>query len=457
MVLLTAIFSFQSCELEDNTFIEGESNSVMAKELLGVSIAKVAYNQSAIGGRSAAIIMQYLQEEDAVIQYYKQYRLDADFFENMWTKGYYAGSLSSLEELRRLAISESNEAIQSISLILLANEYAMLTNMFGDIPFSEALKGELASKPKYDSQQKVYIGITELLNEAIDLIGDKSTEEAIREEDLIYQGNLQGWKKLAYGLKARNLLNQRNQDSSKDAELMSFIENSFNSRSEQAAFTFTSEIINPQFSYGIERPSTLKLGDEFLDQLSTFDDPRKSLFTVQDGNLWKYFDRNSFIPLWYDQYATIPILSYTELLFIKAELSFHMNNNVSETSSLLKEAIIANMLDNDVTDPNTNSFVADASDLTALSDTEVLQRIMDQSYLAYYGYNHLQTWNNWRRTGYPILATTATSPNENNPSNSIPKRFLYPESELEFNLENVQAAISGQGGALLDSGMWLYN
>ena len=91
-----------------------------------------------------------------------------------------------------------------------------------------------------------------------------------------------------------------------------------------------------------------------------------------------------------------------------------------------------------------------------LNEAQILERIIEQAYAAYYGFNHQQAWSNYRRTGYPAITSTANSPNENNPSNSVPVRFLYPTSEFEYNAVNVETAISNQGGALLDNPLWIF-
>jgi hypothetical protein len=58
----------------------------------------------------------------------------------------------------------------------------------------------------------------------------------------------------------------------------------------------------------------------------------------------------------------------------------------------------------------------------------------------------------WRRTGYPSLTPAVearTTPK------SIPRRVLYPQTEQSFNDDNLQAAISAQGGAELLNRVWI--
>lgn len=453
-LFLLLLCCFYSCQLDDESTNSNIENTTTAQSLLQASIAQMAFNQSAIGGRSAAVIMQYLEEADASIQNYKQYNLGNNYFNNMWSGGYYIGSLSSAKEMNRLAEEEGRDGLQAISMIISAHEYGVLTNMFGDIPYSEAGLGVDNNTPSYDTQEDVYTSIISVLDEAIALIGNNDIDANLSEDDLIYQGNLSLWKKLANGLKARYLLNLRNRDSQNDALILQLIADSFVSENEQADFQYNMDFTNPQYRFGDERPSTLISSDYLVNRLLTTADPRTDKYTIESDFYWDIFGQPEF--RWYAADASIPILSYTELLFMKAELLHHMAASIPEISTALSEAIIQNMLDNNVSISDAGNYINEQSDVSGLSSDEILQRIIEQAYVAYYGYNHLQSWNNYRRTGYPTLTSTATVTNELNPSNIVPRRFLYPESELILNKENTEAAINRQDGALLDVDVWLW-
>jgi hypothetical protein len=293
-----------------------------------------------------------------------------------------------------------------------------------------------------------------MLDDAVTLIGNNEVDARLSQDDLLFQGDLLLWKKLAFGLKARYLLNLRNRDSSNDDLILQLIADSFVSQSEQADFQYSPSYTNPQYRFGDERPSTLVGSDNFVNRLISSADPRIDVYTQEGNNYWEVYGQPQF--KWYAPDARIPILSYTELLFMKAELLFHKEASVPEISTALSEAIIQNMLENSVNVPGASNYINEVSDVSNLSSDETLQRIMEQAYVAYYGYNHMQSWNNYRRTGYPALSSTAPTPNELNPSNIVPRRFLYPESELLLNQANTEAAINRQDGALLDVDVWLW-
>ncbi|HEY9256990.1 SusD/RagB family nutrient-binding outer membrane lipoprotein, partial [Chitinophaga sp.] len=65
-------------------------------------------------------------------------------------------------------------------------------------------------------------------------------------------------------------------------------------------------------------------------------------------------------------------------------------------------------------------------------------------------------WYENRRTGYPVF-TLNSHTNLNIPSTSFPLRWMYPQKELDYNSENVNAAIQSQFGGNDDFSqvMWL--
>lgn len=456
-ILLLFISLTQSCNIEDDSIPQENFTTAAPEELLSTSIHQIAYNHSAIGGRSCAVLMQHLLENDASIQPYRNYSLDHPIFNNMWSSGYYSGSLITLQELENLSRDQNKVDLLSISLILKAHEYSTLTFYFGDIPLTQALQNESFQEPAYDTQESVIEKLILMLDEAIQLIGDRSSNGSLSENDILYNGDLSLWKKFALGLKARILLNARNKNLIGDQEILNLIEESFSNRSEQAQYTFNKGISNPQYLFAVERPSTFRSGEYIVELLQSTDDPRITNISFDDGFYWAYFDSNDFIPNWFEEKATIPLVSYTELLFMQTELLYHLNDSQENISSKLQQAIESSFADNQV--EVDEQFLSDITDLSSLNQDQILERIIEQTYIAFYGNNGQQVWNNYRRTGYPSIQSTADpmfTP-DYNPSASIPSRFMYPSNELEYNATNTQAAMDRQNGGLLDVPLWVFN
>lgn len=455
-IILPLLFCFNACNLQDESQIPDEFNTVELNDLIPAAMSQLAYNQSALHGRISGRIMQYFQSLDSRIVF-GVYNLEAGHFNTTWGLGFYGGSLASANEMKRIAIEDGNQNVHAISLILMANEFMSLATTFGDIPFTEALQGADNITPKYDTQEVVYDGIIEMLTEATVLIGSAGLDNELAQSDLVYGGDMQAWKKLANGLTARCLVNLQKQVPGLESQILSLVDASFSNRSEQANYNF--DLINacPLGQFGKRRPGTLVIHPIFANILITTGDPRLLSYAVSDFPEWNFYDGEVSQLTWAQFDSSIPILSYTELLFMKAEVEFHMGASMDDVNASLVEAISSNMEDNNIElDSDVQSFISEAANLEGLNDEEVLQNIIEQAYISYYGYNFEQAWSNYRRTGYPEIENNEDLNSVHNPSNIIPRRILYPESEVEYNNANYLEAVTRQGGDLMDDEIWLF-
>ena len=95
--------------------------------------------------------------------------------------------------------------------------------------------------------------------------------------------------------------------------------------------------------------------------------------------------------------------------------------------------------------------------LTGSTDNQISQ-IITQKYLAgfFHGGNTYSAWFENRRTGYPVFILNPST-NLNNPSTNFPLRWLYPSNELDYNTENMNAALASQygGNDNVNQAMWI--
>lgn len=122
-----------------------------------------------------------------------------------WTRGSFE-FYSSLRDVTKMEeISNEGSAYRAIAALLRANYFFQMTMDFGDIPYSQALKGEteLLYAPEYDPQEKVFEGILKELEEADAIL--KDSKETIS-GDIIYNGDLLKWRKLINAYRLRILM-----------------------------------------------------------------------------------------------------------------------------------------------------------------------------------------------------------------------------------------------------------
>ena len=147
---------------------------------------------------------------------HSEYGFAGDFGWDYWNAltdngswGPYSGMNSSITSYMNLVGKGGtleNDQYYAIGLIIKGFYYQLYTDQFGAIPYSEASNPEI-KLPKYDDQIDIYKGIIAELDEAISIIGSNTATglgvDLLAENDVIFNGNLQNWKKLANSLKLR--------------------------------------------------------------------------------------------------------------------------------------------------------------------------------------------------------------------------------------------------------------
>ena len=127
---------------------------------------------------------------------------------NGWLSGYNS-TLTAFLNLVGTGGTLENEQYYAIGLIMKGFYYHLYTDNVGMIPYSQASNPDVLL-PEYDSQITIYKGVIAELNQAIGIIGDNTTTgpgvEQLGENDVLFNGNMQDWKKLANSLKLRMAL-----------------------------------------------------------------------------------------------------------------------------------------------------------------------------------------------------------------------------------------------------------
>ena len=120
----------------------------------------------------------------------------------IWERDYPGKILNIVDAVNRTKDNPAQTNLHAICRIMKVYLFSRLTDLYGDIPYSEAGKAyiEGISKPKYDSQKDIYTDFFKELTEAaaqLDPSKDKNTE------DLFYKGDAIKWKKFANSLHLR--------------------------------------------------------------------------------------------------------------------------------------------------------------------------------------------------------------------------------------------------------------
>lgn len=378
------------------------------------------------------------------------------------------GVISDANAMYIIAQEEGNNNMQGVALTLQAYGYAFLTDVFGDIPFTDAMKatteGNIA--PAYDSQEVVYAGVLGMLDEAISLLGTSGTIDGTN--DILYGGNANLWKKFASSLKFRVLMRASGK-MSVGAELQALVNagNLFSSNSEDAKLVYLSAdpSANPLYEnivFGTR--GEWKINSKMVDILAGANDPRLAVYAqknidgVYRGKPSGYND----VPSDAYNYTNVSALgtfylrpelpgffmSYPQLQLLMAEAvtKGYISGNAN---THYINGITASLQFNEVSGPAISSFLNEK----ALSTTQAqaLEQIATQNWIALYSQG-VESWNEWRRTGYPAL-----TPAIDGAINEIPSRYNYPTTESSVNKANYDAAVAAQGADLLTTPIWWMN
>jgi hypothetical protein len=163
----------------------------------------------------------------------------------------YTQALPNLQVLEQKAVASNSSHYLGIAKVLEAINIGTTTDLYGDIPYSEATLGSTIKYPKYDTQQAIYAEVVKLLDESIVLFSSPNTSAlAPGGEDLIYGGKIANWKKAAYTFKARfqlHLINVNGASTTASAVLAS-LANGFTTNADDFQLKYNSVNINPWYS-----------------------------------------------------------------------------------------------------------------------------------------------------------------------------------------------------------------
>lgn len=354
--------------------------------------------------------------------------------ENEWN-GMYTGAVMNANILIRDYGGES-PYYAGIAKVLLAMNIGLATDLWGDVPFSDASGGETGNlTPKYDTQEQILAGIQSTLDEAIvDLqMAESDNVNIPSTDDLIFEGDVSMWIKTAYGLKARyaNRLSQRDPGNSA-TDALAAVTNAMQSTADDCNMVFGGGVTsqNQWYAYGNDRANYILVSETFVDSLYNRADPRLEALVGKDENdsiSGTPFDDPNVISASYlsDYYASanssVPLVSYVEMKFIEAEAKLR-SGDVGGAATAHNDAIKESILQiTGAPDPTYEGMYASET-----ASTISLEKIMFQKWIALFA--QCEAYADWRRTGFPMLTS-----NPNATMSQIPLRFVTPQNERLYN------------------------
>jgi len=422
------------------------NNPADVRESLILAPVEVAISQLQNGGRGVYVTAMYLQNaalaQDAPNT--DTYRATNAEMNSTWND-LYTTILKNLRLLQSKAEANKKQNYVAVAKILTAFALGTATDMWGDIPYSQAFNGFEKLNPVYDKQEEVYKTMQQLLDEAIVHIG-KNDVIVPGKDDFYYGGDMEAWKKLAYTLKARyfmHLTKAPGYDAATQADLaLAALDNGMQSNDDDLKMGYTGAAgqEGPWF-LNFQPGEALVLASTFVDNLISRGDPRLPAMVRPAESSGQYRGRiigstieapeNYSYPsdFYAGNGASNYLVTFTEALFLKAE-ALLLKNGYAAAQPLYTAAIESHMEKLHISSTDVADYLAARGTLT---NGNALRLIMEEKAVG--NFLNFETYNDWRRTGYPTLTIV-----QNAVTDAIPRRLLYPESEKINNPQPQQSA-----------------
>jgi hypothetical protein len=464
------LFSVTACNLEETNVNPNNPEDAPMAALLTSSEVTMSYIIGSDASTYSGIFVQQISGTGVDFQPYDNYNGAGDRFDLLWST-LYSNSGSDLVRIIDKAKAANAPHYSGVAKILLAYSLGTLTDMFGDIPYTEAFKGANNPRPAYDSQETVYNGIQTLLSEAIAELGQPGGGLRPGSDDLIYRGDAGRWIAAAWTLKARYSLHLSKLDPQKAAtDALSALYDggpggtyrgiAGNASDMQMTFLAAATQAHPLWQLTNLRPGLVALGSTFVSLLNGSGpevptDPRRPFFATpvaappaapeyRGSQAGRPVLPSSGIGTFYgSQNSPVPLLTYAEARFIEAEARLLLDQNDPKAQEALQTAVRASLdkvAGNSVSQADKEAYIARrASFAGASSFAAKLNVLITQKYLALF--TQPEVWVDYRRTGFPALTPAIGGANGFNPGGGIPRRLPYPISEITYNAANVPANV----------------
>ena len=376
-------------------------------------------------------------------------------FDNIWESSY-LNAMPNIKELIERAEAQGAPQYAGIGKLLMALNLMQSTDIWGDLPYSEAFQGSANLSPKYDSQEQIYTAhLKSLLDGAIADLQKPLPESVLLRvgtSDLVFRGTIANWLKAAYSARARYYLHL---SSKAPANLQNAANDAALGISDQTGASdlqlqYTTERPSPWFTNlgntvpasKHARPSTYFVN--LLNGTSYFSgvfDPRLPKFVDNNGaatyvgrpvgslsneNGANLANTDITVNAYYGaRTSLVPIITYPETQFIRAEALFNTNKADSYTAYL--NGVRGSLIKLGITEPALSTYLNNPR-ISVGSANLKLSDIMLQKYIALF--MQMETWTDLRRYQYSTTVYPGfTMPFKNLLGTVFVQRAKYPDNE----------------------------
>ena len=393
------------------------------------------------------------------------YNLVNGSFQGDWSTAYV--TLANYDYIEKNATDPKDKAYVAIAKIMKAMHYGFLVDMYGNVPYTEALD-PANLKPVYDPMATIYDDLLTQLDDAMGIITSiVPTDNNPGPNDNFYHGNMDLWWKLANTTKLRLLMNMfYSGNAGTKAKVATAIATTPSTATDyigvgegaydQPGYVQSTGKMNPFYERFYKQDGSQQAdglgyfvpGQDACDFLTANADPRKLLmFAPYSGSLiaGNYFGALVLgLPAVTSKLGTgmlktyaapSPILTDIESLFLQAE-AIQQGVITGDAKACYEAAVTQSIIYFGSNAAAAATYLSQVNPNTSFDAApNKLKVIMTQKWLALNGVSPMPIWNDYRKTGFPDFIHFSQDPNRKNDTPQV--RFLYPQTEISTNNENV--------------------
>jgi len=391
----------------------------------------------------------------------------------------YGNTVKNLVDLiKRTSEDPELSNYHNIARIMRVFVFQRITDLYGDVPYSEAGLGfeEGIVSPVFDTQESIYMDFFNELEQAIPALS--SSRLTYGPSDQLYGGNIEKWKKMGYSLMLRIAMRlQKVNPSLAENYVEKAIQGGvFTSNADNMVMLHSSgneDNWNGFNRYMVDNFNGHRVSKTLVDVLVDTGDPRLTIYAQSFDDISPIMG----LPNGYDPTTILDtpggddlaVYAWWNKTIITPLDAPRILMTYSEMCLLQAEAVLRGWISGDATEWYNKGVGAGMqqwnvySGIDVPSDTDIddyltnnpfdgtYEMIGDQYWLTTY-MNFYECFANLRRTGFPNLVPVNYSGNET--GGTIPRRLEYSENEQQLNTENYNAAIVRQGPDTYTTRIW---
>lgn len=459
-LLVLLFLSLEACsQYLDVNVTPNNPTSVTPAVLLPGAQAGTAFANASELNRFASVLIQQLAGANNSPATYDIFQTNGADLENQWRFELYNGALINYQKLIESGEATNAKSYSGIAKIMKAYTFSLITDIWGDIPYSQALQGETFTTPRLDKQEDIYkgnasLGIQSLFDLVREGIKDLDATSSVNPgaDDLVYGGDLAKWKQAGNTILLKFAATVSRKEPALATSVINEVltgNNYIKANTGDMNVTFGASVgsQDPRYTYTIISvfKDDLILSTRYLNLLNSLNDPRLPIFFTKPAANYVTIDNGfrgtlpSPTTSWsrYNKYITgnagegpVRLVTNFQRAFMLAEAALRLGTP-GNPQALYTEGITASMTLAGLTAEQIKTYLTANPAVATLTGTtdEKIAQIITQKYIAFTG-NGLEAWDDYRRTGYPVLLP---SQNAAGIDGSRPVRAVYINSEIQRN------------------------